>query len=213
MNKQQTCSGIEAGLNLIMPMIISQSQIIIAISGYTCSGKSYLAELLAQKLKQEAEGASLVPMDSYYRDKDESGFPRDEYGIKLWDIPESYNQAEYVQAILDLADQKQTWEPEFDKHCNKRIKGKEKLIRPKPCIIGEGLFSILFLKSLPRKILKVYLDTDLEKTCLPRRIARDTKVFGESEARISRAFALYVVPFNLKHVLPQKNDADIVIIE
>jgi uridine kinase len=185
--------------------------VVVAISGCSCSGKSHLAQLLENKISQSGLTGSFVPLDSYFRDCDEPDFPTNEQGQLLFDVPESYNRTEYVQAIKLLASKELIWLPKYDMATNKRISVKGTLVIPSIRIITEGLFSIRFLQTQPYKLLKVYVDADLMETCLPRRIARDTSRYGISPEKVIRIFTNKVAPLNKQFVLAQKELADIVI--
>lgn len=212
MSQQEQCFGLDTGLDFIWTKIKNcPSLIIIVISGFTCSGKSHLAQLLKKKINQAGLTESYVPLDSYFRDCDESDFPTNEQGKLLFDLPESYSQADYVQAIKMLVAGEAIWLPNYDMATNKRISLKGGLVIPSTRVITEGLFSIRFLQTQPYKLLKVYVDADLLETCLPRRIARDTSRYGIPEAKVCRIFMDKVAPLNRQYVLPQKKGADIII--
>lgn len=204
--------NIQTGLGLIWQRLEkAEGNIIIVISGFTCSGKTFLAQQLMERLDQAGLSFSQAPLDPFFLDWDDPDLPINDQGQLVFDLPNSYAQTEYVQAVRDLATGQSIWLPDYDMASNRRISSKGKLIRPQPLIIAEGLYAIRFLQGQHLNLLKVFVEADLLKTCLPRRIARDTRLYGVSAEKVQRVFLAKVVPASLEHIAPQIEIADIII--
>ena len=80
--KRSPISGFDHGLELLsclMDVLINQMKetnpMLLAVAGGSCSGKSLLAQRLAEDLKKNSLDVSVLNFDDYYKDKNHLSFP------------------------------------------------------------------------------------------------------------------------------------------
>lgn len=185
----------------------SPQPLLVAIAGGSCSGKSYLTAKL-----QELQGSEAISvcLDDFFKDEDDPTLPYDDQGRLIFDLPDSYHQAEFQEIIRGLLRGEPVVLPCYEKGPNRRNLERSRLIQPAPIVMAEGLFALSFLADFTVPQLRIFLDADLEM-CLERRIARDTIAFGVSAGRVRDIFTAKVLPYYQDYVLPQRRLADLVI--
>lgn len=190
-------------------MIIPESPILIVISGGSCSGKSYLANILAGAINPFMR-ISCIGLDNYFKDIDDPSLPRNAKGSRLFDRPDSYHCEEFVSHVSDLMSGKSISMPIYDQVSCRRISGQYLIIELADIIVAEGLFAITILKNIKKNKINVYVDAS-EKIRLERRTTRDILRYGVSEDVVVSKFFEKVKPCHTEFVEPQKNIADIVL--
>ncbi len=149
-----------------------------------------------------AGNASLMSQDNYY-----ISLP-DDVDAKDWNFDDpAVIDLEHLARDLEALKRGETVEgPRYIFSTHKRAPDTVTL-KPAPLIIVEGLF--LFTSQHLRDVfdLKVFIDLPL-KTCLERRVARDTVERGRTEQEIRRRWAEQVDPMYRKHVEPTRTFAD-----
>jgi len=182
--------------------------VLVLITGGSCSGKTFLADQLKDKLGQQ--GVSVMPLDSFFRDLDDPDLPLNKSGQSLFDVPDSYHQQEFISAVRALLSGKDSQIPYYDRGLNRRMPEKFQVVESRPIVIVEGLFVMTMLDEFWLKTIKIYVDTDVD-ICLQRRIERDTVLFGVSVERVEQTFRQKVLPNQKAFILPQRQRADIII--
>jgi uridine kinase len=179
---------------------------LITIAGSTCSGKSTMAARMCSQVM-----SALVELDDYFRDLEDPLLPRDAGGKLVFDRPDSYDCGEYVGHIKALLAGRSIRLPQYDKQTNRRLPVRKTVISSS-IIVTEGLFSISLLDDVHPACacLKIYLDVSLD-ICLARRIERDTNAFNVSAEKVRNFFNQRVRPYIEEFVLPQRQQADLVI--
>lgn len=180
---------------------------LIVIAGCTCSGKTFLAKELSEILHPLE--TPVISIDDYYKDIRDQTLPRDENGYPLFNCPEAYRFEELLKDISELRRGQGIWTPKYDMSTNTCLNKRGAWINSSQVLIVEGLFAINFLNGFTRQ-LKIYLDLDFD-LALRRCIIRDTQKYQIDAAKISRVFSEKVWPNQLKFVVNQKNEADIII--
>jgi uridine kinase len=181
-----------------------EEKLFIIISGPSCSGKSFLAERLVQLFP-----ASLLPLDNYFRDKNDPNLPRDESNRIIFDQPDSYLTDLFIADVISLSVGDSILMPHYDKKTNSQLNS-QTLLSSQDRNIVEGLFAISLLNNLSLRMIKVYLDID-QGICLERRIERDTRAFDISADKVREIYRLKVLPYIDRFILAQRNQADIII--
>lgn len=154
---------------------------VIAFSGASGSGKSTLAAALVDACNALAPNdAQLVPLDSYYRDLSHLSFA--ERDSTNFDHPDAIESDRFSADLEALKSGKGVYIPVYD--FTQHSPTQERIwVEASPRLITEGVL----LPAWPtlRKLvdLWVHVDTPLE-LCLARRIERDGKSRGRSEASV-----------------------------
>jgi uridine kinase len=184
----------------------SKKPILVSISGPTCSGKTYLADRLVNKLEEMKLKNSRLSLDDFF--KDWKDLPVNEKRDPLFDRPTSFRYDEFQKIISELWQGNRVNVPVYEISESRRIGLRQ--MESSPIIIAEGLFAILFATPLALNSIKVYVDAE-ESVCLKRNIERNTKRFDCLEDDVKYFFYERVWGNNVKYVFPQKLKADIVI--
>ncbi|MFH0891693.1 MAG: hypothetical protein V1867_02840 [Candidatus Falkowbacteria bacterium] len=209
--KEQAVFGFDEGLKELERIFSSASDgVMLAIAGGSCSGKSFLAAALRQNLLNRGLTVSVLPLDNFFKDKDDPDIPRDSIGRKLFDVPESYRHCLFRHCAEQLSSGMDVYIPDYRKATNSILSDQGEKITHCPRRIAEGLFVIDFLRDIGGPKKTVFVDTP-EETRLSRRVRRDTERFGVTEARVVEFWETRVKPNYIRYVEPQREEADIII--
>jgi len=199
------------GLSKLIEVITQISKpILVVIAGGSCSGKSYLAVKLKTELEQAGILVSIILLDKYFRDIDDSDFPRNENGRRLFDVPDSYYQDEFIEHASMLLSGKDIRMPDYDVSTNKRLSSQGEFVKANPVIIAEGLFAIRMLNNAYPNLIKVYVEAN-EEVRLRRRINRDTLRYNVSSEKVEETFRIKVLPCHYRFIEPQKQFTDFIV--
>lgn len=218
MKRNDTYTDLESGVNAVLDRTASnETPTLVLDAGGTCSGKRFFAELLKEKAFLRGRSVSIIEMDSYFRDIDDPRLPH-AGTFPIFDVPEAYHRDEIRSHVIDLICGRSIRYPKYDIGSNRRVIGETELMEPGDIIVVDGLFAISELAFLPLSpydgkvdILRVFIDASMSVR-LNRRIKRDTRQFGIREKRVIEAFTDWLLPLHTENVEPQKNDADMIII-
>ncbi len=177
--------------------------IIIAIAGPTCSGKT----LIANRLADELTDAAVISMDSYYRDLT-TVLPGE---LEHWnfDQPASIDYKLLIEHVKELSAGRSIMKPvyRFPSHtrATKRVN-----INPKKFVILDGLFALYWKEVLRNCQLKVFVQVS-DNICLKRRLRRDPTERGFTPEYITMQYNETVRPMYRKYVHSTRFQADIII--
>ena len=176
----------------------------IAIAGASASGKTTIAHEI---LKQFNGDATVISLDSYYRDLSHLG-PQDRAKINF-DHPDSLNFDLLAQHLADLKAGKTIKIPTYDfkTHSQTNI---YKTVTPRKIIIIEGILLLAIPEIRKHFDVKIFVDTDPD-ICLIRRINRDIHERGRTFKGIQKQYLATVRPMYLQFVEPSKRFADVII--
>jgi uridine kinase len=189
-SKQQ---GIDAG-----PMMIG-------IVGGSGSGKSWLANRLAQQLGSDCAG--IVCQDSFY--KDLSRLSMAQRCEVNFDDPKALDWASFRKCLTHVASGRTARIPNynFSTHSREAI---ETPFEPREVVIFEGLW-LLHRPAMRRFFeLAVFIDADAN-LCLERRIQRDVGERGRCVDEVKAWYSDRVAPAQRKFVEPQCWHADFIL--
>jgi uridine kinase len=201
----------DLGVKEVIGMISKTAKpVLVLIAGGSFSGKTFLATRIKKELALHGRESSLISLDDFFRDIDDPDLPRNKQGRKLFDVPESYHQLEFLMVVKSLLSGKKVFVPIYDKMTSKRKLEEHKIVAAEPVVLVEGLFVVTILKDLSAQSIKVYVDTEID-ICLQRRIEHDTVKFGVSAREVEEMFLEKVLPNHLEFVLPQREMVSIII--
>ncbi len=177
--------------------------LILAIAGCSGSGKTTLARELTRELS-----ATLLPLDLYYRDL--SRFPLDERHKRNFDHPDSLESELIVEHVCTLAVGRAIQRPVYDFATHSRVPGTFERVTPASVVIVEGILALHYDALRPLYHVSVFVDapTDL---CLRRRIHRDMRERGRTEASIREQWAATAQPMAERFVLPSATHASLTV--
>ena len=180
---------------------------IIAITGGSGSGKTYLAN---QLIKQHGEkNISLIQLDSYYNDL--KHLSMEEREKNNFDNPLSFDFKCLYNDIIQLKNYNKVQIPSYD-YCTHTRNNKKITISKTPILILEGIFST-YNKDIRNLIdFKIFLDIP-NAIRKKRRINRDKEERGRTEKSILNQYNSTVNPMYTKYVKPLKKISDLIIKE
>jgi uridine kinase len=173
---------------------MSKKPFFIGISGGSCSGKTSIARRLAECLPGRA---IVLGLDAYYRDF--SGVPAESIEV---DVPDAIDQVLLVKQLAALAEGRAIDRPVYDYRTHARTARAER-IEPGAFVIIEGLFALYWQDVRDRLGLGVFVAVDHD-TALSRRIERDTRERGRTEASVRAQYRTKVRPMYERFVLPTR---------
>ncbi len=176
---------------------------LIGIAGCSGSGKTTLARELATQLN-----ATLFPLDFYYRDL--SQFPLDTRHQRNFDHPDSLESELFIAHLRALAQGRPIQRPVYDFRTHTRVPGAFTPITPCPYLIVEGIFALHYPELLPLYTLSVYVDAP-HTICLTRRIHRDIRDRGRTEASVREQYEAAVRPMANQYILPSQIHATLTV--
>jgi uridine kinase len=176
----------------------------IAITGPSGSGKTTLARALCKALGARA---TELPLDAYYRDL--RRLPPEERAATNFDDPAAIEWPLFRRHIEQLAAGRAVERPRYSYVTHTREQATSR-VEPRPYVILEGLFALHDAAVRRRLRLSVFLDAD-GSLCLARRLARDAAERGRRPEATRRQFTARVWPMALRHVLPLKASAGLVL--
>lgn len=182
-------------------------KIVIGIAGGTGSGKTSVANLIVEDLKQYGINLVLLEQDSYYRSNKE--YTLEERKKFNYDHPNMIEFELLIDQIKALKEGKSIKKPIYS--FSEYVRTDEyEIINSEDVIIVEGilLFSIEKLRDLFD--VKIFVDTD-DDIRLLRRIERDLKERGRTFESVKNQYIETVKPMHLEFVEPSKRYADIII--
>jgi uridine kinase len=177
---------------------------VIGIAGGSASGKTTLAQALAQAL---GERVALLPMDHYYQDL--AHLPMEERLRQNYDHPDAFDLALYLDHVRALLQGRAVERPVYDFRAYTRSPRTER-VHPAPVVILEGIL-VLFPEELRALMdLKVFVDADADERFI-RRLKRDVLDRGRSLEGVVAQYLEQVKPMHLSFVEPTKRHADLIL--
>ena len=173
---------------------LPQRPLIIGIAGCSGSGKTTLARELAAELD-----ATLLTLDLYYRDL--AHLPPEERARQNFDHPDSLEATLLCEHVRQLAEGRPVTAPVYDFATHTRVPGAAEPIEPRPVLLVEGILALHYDELYNLYNLSVYVHAPHE-VCLLRRIHRDVRERGRTEASVREQFLATAQPMAERYVLP-----------
>lgn len=181
---------------------------IVAITGPSASGKTWLAERLRRALQLHSDApVFILPQDAYYRDNPDLDF--DARAAINYDHPEAFDLDEMRKQLLALKSGQAQNVPAYDYAIHRR-KPTQQSLTPPAFLLVEGILLLHDERLSSLWDLSLFLDTPLA-TCLERRLRRDVDERGRSSESVLRQFKENVEPMYRQFILPFRDQADIVL--
>jgi uridine kinase len=184
-------------------MTLPERPIVIGIAGCSGSGKTTLARELAVQLD-----ATVFPLDLYYRDL--SQFPLDKRDKQNFDHPDSLESELFIEHVQALAEGKTIQRPVYDFAHHARVAGVFEDVVPSRYVLVEGILALHYAELWPLFDFSVYVDAPNE-VCLNRRIYRDMRERGRTEASVRAQFEATARPMAEMYVLPSQARATLTV--
>jgi uridine kinase len=177
---------------------------LIGIAGCSGSGKTTLARELATALD-----ATLFPLDLYYRDL--SQFPLDQRDKRNFDHPDSLESELILSHVRALGEGQTIQRPIYDFATHSRVPNAFEPVTPKAFVLVEGILALHYPELYPLFHFSVYVDAPND-ICLNRRIYRDMRERGRTEASVREQFAATAKPMADLYVLPSQARASMTVL-
>jgi uridine kinase len=188
-------------------MTQTQSPLFVGIAGGSGSGKTTIAQKVAQGLPSD----SVVTMyhDAYYRDH--SHLSHEERKQLNYDHPSSLDNELLIEHLDALRQGQSVDMPLYDFVTHSR--GAEtRPVSPAPVVIVEGILVFVDKRVRERLDVKLFVDTDADIRVF-RRIRRDMQQRGRTFKEVREQYYRTVRPMHLQFVEPSKRWADLIIPE
>lgn len=184
---------------------MTNSTIIIGISGASASGKSLLANTIVNEIGSDQ--VIVISEDSYY--KDLTGYTLEERARTNFDHPNALDHALLVDHLKKLRKGETVDIPCYDFALHQR-KHDTRSIGQHRIIVLEGI--LLFVEQALREIMdiRIFMDTALD-ICLMRRLKRDLIERDRSLDSILDQYHSTVRPMYYQFIEPSKRYADIIV--
>ena len=180
-----------------------QRPVLLGVAGCSGSGKTTLARELATQLE-----ATLFPLDLYYRDLSE--FPLDARDKRNFDHPDSLESELFIAHLRALAEGHAIQRPVYDFRTHSRVPGAFDTVTPTHFVIVEGILAMHFPAPCALYTVSVFVDTP-DEVCLRRRIHRDIRERGRTEASVREQYAAAVRPMAEQFILPSQAGATLTV--
>lgn len=177
--------------------------ILIGVGGCSGSGKTTLARELATQLD-----GTLFPLDLYYRDL--SQFPLDSRHKQNFDHPDSLESELFIAHIRGLAEGRTVQRSVYDFACHARVAGAFEEVLPARYVVVEGILALHYAELWPLYHFSIYVDAP-DEMCLARRIYRDMRERGRTEASVRVQFEATAKPMAERYVVPSQARATITV--
>lgn len=182
----------------------SAKPLMIGIAGGSGSGKTTLCRELAEILGQEA---TTLSCDSYYHSQCHLS-PRERASVNF-DHPDTIDFGLMAGHLGMLGNGESVSVPTYDFATHSRIDATQ-MLAPTPVLLVEGILLFVPEQIRAQLDLLVFVHADTE-TRLQRRLLRDTKERGRSDASVHAQWHTTVQPMHEEYVEPTRRFAQIVV--
>lgn len=179
------------------------SPLVIGIAGGSGSGKTTIAEALADAIS----GVTFIRHDDYYRHRPE--LTPEQRALLNYDHPDSLETDLLAKHLQMLRDGQPIDKPTYD-FTNHMRSAVTITIAPAPVVVIEGILVLAEPELRDHMDLKVFVDTDADLR-LARRLERDITERSRTADSVLRQYLATVRPMHLQFVEPSKRHADIII--
>jgi uridine kinase len=197
-------TGTAGGVRYRAPPMSSAPPFFIGVAGGTCSGKTTIAERLAELMGED--NLALVKLDSYYWARDAEPF---EQRVRVnYDHPDSFDWPLLNSHLDTLRRGGAVPIPVYD-YVNHTRSPEVTTVRSASIVVVEGIL-VLYEESVRQRCdLKIFVDTDSDLRFI-RRLQRDVAERGRTADSIVAQYLQSVRPSHLQFIEPSKRYADVI---
>lgn len=182
-----------------------RSPFVVGIAGGSASGKTTVAERLAEAIGVDA--VALVALDAYYLDLSDRT-PEQRAAVD-YDHPDALDWPLLLHQVDLLRRCRAVEVPVYD--FSRHLRSKERRsVAPSPIIVVEGILALHDPRLRDRCDLKVYVDADADVRLI-RRLRRDVAERGRSTEQVIGQYLATVRPAHTRFVEPTRQYADAVV--
>jgi uridine kinase len=183
------------------------SPLFVGIAGGTGSGKTTIAQKVAQGLP--ADSVVTIDHDAYYRDH--SHLSHEERHALNYDHPSSLDNDLLIEHLDTLRAGMPIHMPRYDFVTHSRSES-TRYVEPSAVVIVEGILVFVDKRVRERLDVKLFVDTDADIRII-RRIRRDMQERGRTFKQVREQYYRTVRPMHLQFVEPSKRWSDLIIPE
>jgi uridine kinase len=184
---------------------LGQRPFLIGVAGGSSSGKTTVAERLAQLAG--AEHLALIKLDSYYVEFRDT--PLEERRAFNYDHPDAFDWTLLNDHLAALAAGASIPVPVYD-YVDFNRTGDVRIVHPAEIVVVEGILVLWEPTLRDRFDLKVFLDTDSDIRFI-RRLQRDVAERGRTQESVIAQYLDTVRPAHEQFIEPTKRYADVII--
>jgi uridine kinase len=184
---------------------LGQRPFLIGVAGGSSSGKTTVAERLAQLAG--AEHLALIKLDSYYVEFHD--VPLEERQAFNYDHPDAFDWRLLNDHLAALAAGTPIPVPVYD-YVDFNRTGDVRIVHPAQIVVVEGILVLWEPTLRDRFDLKVFLDTDPDIRLI-RRLQRDVAERGRTVESVIAQYLDTVRPAHEQFIEPSKRYADVII--
>src|SRR6267154_550913 len=182
----------------------SSRPLLVAITGGSCSGKTWLAAKLQELL---GPGAVRLSLDDFYKDR--SHLPPARRQTLNFDRPNAIDWPALEEVLRDLLNSRRATVPQYDFKSHARL-SRSRTLNPGPVILVEGLWLLRRLSIRRLFPIRIFLHCPV-RTRLRRRLQRDLRARSRTRDSVLSQFRQTVEPMHKKYVAPQIRWANLVL--
>jgi len=184
---------------------IHNSHYLIAVTGSSGSGKTFLISRVLQQIGPEK--AAVFNMDNYYHPLEKQ--PLDIFGNPNFDRPESVNLEKLYQDLIKVISGERVKLIKYTYNLGNPVQ-ENLVIEPRPLIFIEGIFVLNDprIKELADLCICMHAPNSVK---LNRRIKRDREERGYNEEDVKYKFQHHVIPAEMEFIEPVCREADMII--
>ena len=175
-------------------LLLPERPLVLGVAGCSGSGKTTLARELTSLFN-----AALLPLDVYYHDLSDTPVP-DRAG-RNFDHPDSIETPLLLHHLHELIAGRPVQRPIYDFVTHTRVPDRAEEVLPAPAILVEGILALHFSDLRELFDLSIFVQAPAE-VCLARRIHRDVRERGRTEASVREQFRTLTQPMADQFVLP-----------
>ena len=177
---------------------------LIGVAGGTCSGKTTVAERLAELTGEEH--LALLKLDWYYVTHDDEPF--EERAKINYDHPDAFDWQLLNDHLAALAAGASVPAPLYD-YANHTRTGEVHMVHPARIVVVEGILVLWEPQLRDRFDLKLYIDADADIRLI-RRMRRDVAERARTPENIMEQYLATVRPAHEQFIEPSKRYADVI---
>jgi uridine kinase len=186
---------------------MGQRPFIVGVAGGTGSGKTTVAERLAELVGDDH--LALVKLDSYYWTFDDQ--PLEIRAQVNYDHPDAFDWPLLIEHVRLLMSGHSVPVPVYD-YANFTRSGDVRMVGPAKIVMIEGI--LVLWEPVLRELfdLRLFIDTDPDLRFI-RRLTRDVAERGRTAESVINQYLDTVRPSHLQFIEPSKRHADVIIPE